>query len=148
MNNNYIPRVSNPTNHNTVRNFEPILTPQVPTSSYSNHLPNPTMSNSTITANSSYQNNSSLREQNVTKKFQILPRWHCTFSGTSVDEKHQSLEEYIASLVNFMRTQQVSPSEMMNYIYPTLRGSARTWYLTLNLETLHFETFLQMSTLR
>lgn len=70
-------------------------------------------------------------EANELKKLQALSRWKILFSGDKVDERHQSIEDYIAAIHSFVDSQQVSEAAMMTHILPTLAGTARTWFLTV-----------------
>lgn len=72
---------------------------------------------------------------------QQLTRWIYCFNGTFVDDRYQALEDYIASIRDFMRTQEVSPADMMKNIFPTLRGGARKFYMSLPINNMTLEEF-------
>lgn len=81
------------------------------------------------------------RESVLLAKLQQLPRWNCRFSGIAYDTKNQSLNEYIASIRNFMRTVDLSSRDMMRHIYPTLRDDAQRFYLSLPNNEISLEEF-------
>lgn len=88
-------------------------------------------------------NNSMTRERDLSKKFQQFPRWNCRFSGSMNDEKALSLNEYIATIQNFMMTVGVSPQGMIRQVFPTLRDDALRYYLTIQHNDLTLEEFFE-----
>lgn len=105
---------------------------------YNNYFPN--QHNSTQDSNMNSSMNTS--RDTVLNKLQQLPRWQCRFSGNHNDTKNQTLNEYIASIQNFIRTVDLSPRDMMRNIYPTLKEEALHFYLSLpNTENLSLDEF-------
>lgn len=86
------------------------------------------------------QHNSSNRT--LDKKLDKLPRWNCCFDGTQVNEKFQTVEDYISAITNFMVSQGVSGQDMVKNLFPTLKGEARKWYTQLDLANITFEQFV------
>lgn len=75
---------------------------------YQPPIPEPTTNG--LTASSRYSNPGVNHHDStlLSKKLQQLPKWHCCFTGTTVDDKSLSIEEYIASIHDFMATQEVN----------------------------------------
>lgn len=87
---------------------EPLFTPQV---------------NSTYRRNSNYGSDAS-----TFKKLDALSRWRLGFNGTTVDEKHMSLNDYITTIERFIALQKLNPDDVLPYLLPTISGNARIWY--------------------
>lgn len=83
------------------------------------------------------------RNSELLAKLQQLPRWNCRFSGTVMDSKNQSLNEYIASIRNFMETVELSSRDMMRHIFPTLRDGAQRFYLSLPNKNISLDEFFE-----
>lgn len=77
------------------------------------------------------QRHANQTDSNTLKKIQCLPRWNIRFSGDKIDDKYQTIEDYIAAIYTFIDSQKVNETDMINNILPTLGGAARTWFLTL-----------------
>lgn len=88
-------------------------------------------------------NTTEARDRDVSKKFQQFPRWNCRFSGSKVDDKTLSLNEYIATIRNFMMTVGVTSQEMIRQVFPTLRDDALRFYLTIQHNDLTLEEFFE-----
>lgn len=86
--------------------------------------------------NSTYHQNSNTGrertrrdEDNSTfRKIDALSKWRLCFNGTSVDEKHLALNDYIISIERFIKLQRLNPDDVLPYLLPTLSGNARIWY--------------------
>lgn len=85
--------------------------------------------------------NESVRETSLMSKLQHLPRWQCKFSGSKYDDKHQTLDDYIASIRNFMTTVGMTSRDMMRHIFPTLRDGAQRFYLSMDVTDMELEEF-------
>lgn len=84
-------------------------------------------------------------------KLQQLPRWRCRFNGNdkpTSDGKNQSLNEYMASVYNFMQTMEVSSRDMMRHIYPTLVDEALHFYNTLDVTNMSIDELFDILRLR
>lgn len=68
------------------------------------------------------------RDINTFKKIDALSKWRLCFNGTTVDEKHLALNDYIISIERFIKLQKLNPDDVLPYLLPTLSGNARIWY--------------------
>lgn len=82
--------------------------------------------NSTCRNNSNYSRRDS--DHNTFKKIDALSKWRLCFNGTTVDEKHLALNDYIISIERFIKLQKLNPDDVLPYLLPTLAGNARIWY--------------------
>lgn len=118
---------------------------QCPTNSHEARIPNEAIplnyrTNSEHHANASHAQT----DMNALKKLQALPRWNIRFSGDKVDDKNQSIEDYIAAVYSFIDSQGVSDHDMINNLLPTLSGAARTWFLTVPKGRLSLRQFMNL----
>lgn len=69
-------------------------------------------------SNNSHSQNQSQRmnDSNTLKKLQALPRWNIRSSGDKIDEKNESIEDYISAIHNFIDTQEVSENDLIRNI--------------------------------
>lgn len=82
--------------------------------------------NSTCRPNSNYSRREN--DNNTFKKIDALSKWRLCFNGTTVDEKHLALNDYIISIERFIKLQKLNPDDVLPYLLPTLSGNARIWY--------------------
>lgn len=131
---------------NLGRNSSPNIAPVLNSTNFNGSMnsfprfPNVNSTQVEVPVNVSNSSNSG-RESTLLAKLQQLPRWHCRFSGTVVDSKNQSLNDYMVSIQNFMQTVELSSRDMMRHIYPTLRDGAQRFFLTLPIDDVTLEEF-------
>lgn len=67
-------------------------------------------------------------DNNTFRKIDALSKWRLCFNGTTIDEKHLALNDYIISIERFIKLQRINPDDVLPYLLPTLSGNARIWY--------------------
>lgn len=71
--------------------------------------------------------------------------WKMNYDGT---DKSMSYHLYVATLRNCMHVMEMSEQQMLRYIFLTVRGAARTWWLCLDRKPMTFEEYLTELRLR